>query len=181
MERINMTQVPAFSNLKKLKKGARMSIGICGYVASMIETFVSSRVSIIDPYGDIVDPESSVRSVTSCYFKPVGWSHSFDHDFQMYACTDGKVAIDVPMKEYSFHDEANFYWSGNQDIHLYLASTSRELMEMWEITKEEAVRMAKEFASWDIKSLNRIDLSKRELYCRLAGIEYANPNQLSLF
>jgi len=118
----------------------KMRQGVCDQVASEVADYVARRVELFCDYGDWVEPDAYVTIQNEVEFTPMGW-HEINHFCITINCSDGFVIVDVPMKEYAYHDTKWWYWKGMQTVDLHVCQTRNELMDAWQIDKEDAMRI----------------------------------------
>jgi len=148
--------------LSSMPKGKIMEKGICDQIQMLIVDWLASIVVIFDSLGQ-VEKNSSCYMQPEISFAPKGWI-IINHFFCPVKCTDGFVILDVPMKEYSYHDNQWFYYSGNKDMKLHFCESRNEIMESWDLTKEEATRVTQELKSWDDECFFKVLVTKEELW-----------------
>ena len=75
------------------------------------------------------------------------------------------MLVDIPMKEYTYHDDRWFYWRGNQAPRVHIIRTRNNLMDAYQISMEEANKIAH-----DIKDMPDDEVA---YYVNMTSIELA--------
>lgn len=170
------TQVITLPLLQRVavSKDRKLSVGICNHVMVEITLFVAARVKLLNSglSNMEVTPQSSVFSPLWVYFTPKDWC-KIDHEALVVHCKDGKVIIDVPMKEYTYRDVPNdvgdvghtafWYWSGNTSPKLHFMRSARDIQEAWECKWTEAKEIAQTIKDIGTDSFYTVDLTVEEL------------------
>lgn len=142
--------------------GKVMRRGICDKVQMRIVDYLAALTLMHDSLG-IVEVNSNCYTQSEIFFTPENWIE-INHFFVLVYCTDGMAVIDVPMKEYAYHDDQWWYWSDNKTPQLYFCESRNDIANCWNLSKEEATRVTNELKSWDKECCFIVEITKEELW-----------------
>ena len=134
-------------------RGKPLRRGVCDQVAAYLLHVIDKKVGLprYSP-GCIEDNEF--------YITPQYWVE-INHFTVVIQCTDGKVLVDVPMKEYAYHDRVMpgdeaavghtklWYWNGHKHHLIYFARSARDIQKLYRCKWSEAKEIAEIIKSCD--------------------------------
>jgi hypothetical protein len=151
------------------EQGKKIKAGVCENVAYLLLNIVAKQTKLTDNEGYKFSPD--------CYspwyvcFTPKNWCE-IEHYCVSIECVDGKVLLDVPMKEYTYRDipqepeeigySAFWYFSGNKNPQGHLIESARDIMESWQCSWEEAKELAVQVR--DENPCYKVNITKDSLF-----------------
>ena len=178
MEKITVKSAPCCN-----QKERKMFSGICFYVSGYVLNFICTYFQVWyrwKEFGDIEHrdlqkPNASTASQWEMCYTPInGWG--VQHYYMMFKFLDGNTIIDIPMREYTRRDkeipgkkpgrDLFFYFRNVSSVDIYVMRSSNDLMEAYELSKEESHRVTKKYVK-EAEGAYEIDMTVAEFVKKL--------------
>lgn len=165
-------------------KGEILKRGICDQVCSEIIDWIGNFGVINDEYGNIITGNEMIHTQHEISYKPPKWLKKINHFVMIVECEDGRVVIDIPMKEYTYVQGQWFKFNQKEYVDIHCITSRNELMEAYQCTKEEANEMIKVIKEAEVGY--KFNGTKEQLYWHLEEKDTPMPQsplkgQLFLF
>lgn len=120
------------------EKGKMLKKGICDDVMYQLLCWLLSFVVLTEEDGWVLPQKPSYHREWEVFFTPKGWFCEINHYVLLLKCTDGKMILDIPMREYTYRKDNKYYFSGNKTPMIWCLTSRNDVMEAYECSKEEA-------------------------------------------